>query len=46
MLSEQYLNNKNSFVKGALIGWKSNRKAKKSGDYSSLVYVFKNNTDI
>jgi 2-polyprenyl-3-methyl-5-hydroxy-6-metoxy-1,4-benzoquinol methylase len=46
MLSEQYLNSKNSFIKGALIGWKSNRKAKKSGEYSSLVYVFKNNTDI
>ena len=41
MLSEQYLNNKNSFIKGVLTGWKSNRKAKKSGEYSSLVYVFK-----
>ena len=41
MLSEQYLNNKNSFIKGILTGWKSNRKAKKSGEYSSLVYVFK-----
>jgi predicted SAM-dependent methyltransferase len=41
MLSEQYLNNKNSFIKGILTGWKSNRKAKKSGEYSSLVYIFK-----
>ena len=39
-LSEQYLNNKNSFIKGILTGWKSNRKAKKTGEYSSLVYVF------
>ena len=43
MLSEQYLNSKNSFLKGALTGWKSNRKAKKSGEYSSLVYIFKVN---
>ena len=40
MLSEQYLNSKNSFIKGTLTGWKSNRKAKKSGEYSSLVYIF------
>ena len=43
MLSEQYLNSKNSFLKGVLTGWKSNRKAKKSGEYSSLVYIFKVN---
>ena len=29
------------FIKGILTGWKSNRKAKKTGEYSSLVYVFK-----
>ncbi len=40
MLSEQYLNSKSSFIKGTLTGWKSNRKAKKSGEYSSLVYIF------
>lgn len=40
MLSEQYLNSRNSFIKGLLTGWKSNRKARKSGEYSSLVYVF------
>lgn len=39
MLSEQYLGNGNSFIKGAITGWKSNRKATKSGEYSSLVYV-------
>ncbi len=40
MLSEQYMNKKNSFIKGLLTGWKSNRKAKKSGEWSSLVYIF------
>ena len=40
MLSEQYLNNNNSFLKGTLTGCKSNRKAKKSGEWSSLVYIF------
>ena len=39
MLSEQYINKKNSFINGLLTGWKSNRKAKKSGEWSSLVYV-------
>lgn len=39
MLSEQYLNNRNSFIKGSLTGWKSNNKARKSGEWSSLVYV-------
>lgn len=46
MLSEQYLNSKNSFIKGALTGWKSNRKARKSREYSSLVYIFKTNSEI
>ena len=45
MLSEKYLNNKNSFLKGALTGWKSNTNAKKSGEYSSLVYIFKLKTE-
>ena len=40
MLSEQYMNKKNSFIKGLLTGWKSNIKAKKSGEWSSLVYIF------
>lgn len=41
MMSENYINKNNSFVKGLITGWKSNHKAKKSGDYSSLVYVFR-----
>lgn len=40
MLSEQYLKHSNSFIKGILTGCKSNRKARKSGEYSSLVYIF------
>ena len=40
MMSENFIGNKNSFIRGILTGLKSNRKAKKSGDYSSLVYVF------
>lgn len=39
MMSEKYIGKGNSFVKGLITGWKSNRRAKKSGDYSSLVYV-------
>lgn len=46
MLSEQYLNSKNSFIKGILTGWKSNRKARKTGEYSSLVYIFKASSEI
>lgn len=41
ILSEQYMNSNKSFLKGILTGWKSNRKAKKSGEWSSLVYCFK-----
>ena len=44
MLSEQYLGNGNSFMKGAITGWKSNRKAKNSGEYSSLVYILIKNS--
>ena len=40
MMSEKFLGHGNSFVRGILTGWKSNRKARKSGEYSSLVYVF------
>ena len=46
MLSEQYLNSKSGFLKGILTGWKSNRKARKSGEYSSLVYIFKVSNEI
>lgn len=44
MLSEQYLGNSNSFIKGTITGWKSNRKAKNSGEYSSLVYILIKNS--
>ena len=40
MMSEKYIDKGNSFIKGICLGWKSNRKARKSGEYSSLVYVF------
>ena len=40
MMSENYIGKGNSFIKGILTGWKSNRKARKSGEYSSLIYVF------
>lgn len=40
MMSEKFLGNKNSFFKGIHIGWKSNRKARISGDFSSLIYIF------
>lgn len=41
MLSEKYAKNSNNFIKGILIGCKSNRKAGKTGEYSSLVYILK-----
>ena len=40
MMSEKYIGKGNSFIKGILTGWKSNRKARKTGEFSSLVYVF------
>ena len=40
MLSEKYKNNKNSFINGIITGCKSNSKAKKTGEFSSLVYIF------
>ena len=41
MMSEKYIGKGSSFIKGLLTGWKSNRKARKTGDYSSLIYVFR-----
>lgn len=41
MMSENYVGNGNSFIKGIKTGWISNRKARKTGDYSSLIYVFR-----
>ena len=39
ILSEQYLKHKNCFTKGILTGCKSNRKAIKTNEWSSLVYI-------
>lgn len=41
MLSEKYRTGKNNMVKGVLTGLKSNLKASKTGEYSSLIYVLK-----
>ena len=41
MLSEKYMGNKSPLVKGLLIGRKSNRKAKQTRQYSSLIYILK-----
>lgn len=40
MMSENYIGKGNSFIKGICTGFKSNRKARRTGDYSSLIYVF------
>ena len=40
MMSEKYIGKGNSFIKGIITGWKSNRNARKTGEYSSLIYVF------
>jgi len=42
LLSEKYKTGKMSFIKGFLMGWKSNRKAAKNFEYSSHIYVLKN----
>lgn len=41
LLSEKYKNGKMNPINAFWIGWTSNRKAKQSGEYSSLVYVLK-----
>jgi predicted SAM-dependent methyltransferase len=38
MLSEKYKNGKSNLVNAFLTGWKSNRKAKNTMNYSSLIY--------
>ena len=40
MLSEKYRGSSLAFAKGLIQGWKSNRAARKSGEYSSMVYIF------
>lgn len=42
LLSEKYKNESNNFIKAFQIGLQSNLKAKKSGNYSSLIYILKN----
>jgi len=42
LLSEKYKTGKSNFIKSFLIGLKSNLKAKKSKEYSSLIYIIKN----
>ncbi|RZK48941.1 MAG: class I SAM-dependent methyltransferase [Pedobacter sp.] len=42
LLSEKYQTGKMSFVKGFLIGMKSNLKAAKNNEYSSHIYIIKN----
>lgn len=41
MLSEKYKTGKSGIIKGLKTGFKSNNEAKKSGEYSSLIYVLK-----
>jgi 2-polyprenyl-3-methyl-5-hydroxy-6-metoxy-1,4-benzoquinol methylase len=42
MLSEKNKNKKSNFIKAFCVGWWSNFKAIKSKEYSSLIYVLKN----
>ena len=42
ILSDKNKNKKNNFIKAICIGWWSNFKAKRSKEYSSLIYVLKN----
>ncbi|MGS2738862.1 class I SAM-dependent methyltransferase [Sinomicrobium sp. M5D2P17] len=41
LLSEKYKNGKMNFLRAFYTGWRSNRKASRSGEYSSLIYVIK-----
>lgn len=40
MMSEKFVGHGNSFIRGIIRGQKSNRKARRSGEYSSLIYIF------
>jgi len=42
LLSEKHKNNKQNFIKAFYVGLKSNLKAKRTKEYSSLIYVIKN----
>lgn len=39
MLSEKYMGRSASFIRGLLAGYRSNRRARKTKEYSSLIYV-------
>lgn len=39
MLSEKYMGNSSHFLRGMINGYRSNQKAKKTREYSSLIYV-------
>lgn len=39
LLSEKYQNGRMRFLPAFRVGWRSNRKAKHTGEYSSLIYV-------
>ncbi|NGY36710.1 class I SAM-dependent methyltransferase [Flavobacterium sp. XN-5] len=43
LLSEKYKYGKMNFIKAFFIGWQSNIKAKRNFEYSSHIYVLKNN---
>jgi len=43
LLSEKYKTGNMNFIKATFIGMKSNWKAKSTGEYSSLIYILKNN---
>ena len=43
LLSEKYKTGKMNFIKATFIGIKSNWKANATGEYSSLIYILKNN---
>lgn len=43
MLSEKYKHKKVNYMKAFRVGWHSNRKARKTGNYSSLIYIFNKN---
>jgi len=45
LLSEEYKTGKKRLFPAFFTGLKSNRKARKSGQYASLIYIFKRNTD-
>ena len=40
MMSEKFVGHGNTFIRGIIRGFKSNCKARRSGEYSSLIYVF------